>query len=688
MTPTNPTLANRLGSETSPYLLQHKDNPVAWQPWDQDALKAAKTEGKPILLSIGYAACHWCHVMAHESFENDEIAATMNRLFVNIKVDREERLDLDTIYQSALALIGEQGGWPLTMFLTPDGEPFWGGTYFPPAPRFGRPGFPQVLEQLSTIYHQEPEKVANNVKALSKALSRLSKNQAADAITSDQIDQVSAHLAQNFDPTDGGIGQAPKFPQCGLLLLLWRTWKRSGNQPCRNVVELTLKKMCQGGIYDHLGGGFARYAVDRHWLVPHFEKMLYDNAQLIQCLTWAWLDTHNDLYEQRIRETIQWLKREMMALVAPDSDETCDAFAASLDADSEGQEGKFYVWSEAEVNRVLGSDAELFKAAYDVTPHGNWEGVTIFNRSHDPDLKDSDLEARLEEARKRLLAARSKRIRPGWDDKVLADWNSLMIDALATASAVFDEPGWLQMAENAFSFILDKMICTDELRHSWRQGTLKHKALLDDYANLCQAALSLHEVTGKEAYLKQCRDWVGVLDRDYWDPAGDGYFLTSDSAEGLIVRTKTSHDSAVPSGNGVMLSVLARLFYQTGEPAYLDRAESLMKAFSGELARNIFPLGAYLAGCDLLLNGTQIVIIGTRGQADCNRLLKVIFDHCTPNRILQVIAPDVPLPDGHPAQGKAQIDGAATLYLCQGQNCSLPITDADKLAKVLAGPHT
>src|SRR5437763_11353817 len=371
---------NRLGQETSPYLLQHKDNPVHWQPWGPEALQAAEADDKPILLSIGYAACHWCHVMAHESFENPEIAAVMNRDFINIKVDREERPDLDAIYQHALALMGEQGGWPLTMFLTPEGEPFGGGTYFPPEPRWGRPGFPQVLQSLAAAYRDKNDAISTNVAALREALQRLGRPEPGEgvAVTPALLDRVAERLLREVDPIHGGIGTAPKFPQCGIFELLWRAWKRTGTTAYRDAVLRTLTTICQGGIYDHLGGGFARYATDARWLVPHFEKMLYDNAELIDLLTLVWQETRDPLYAHRVAETMGWLQREM---TGPEG-----GFYSSLDADSGHEEGKFYVWSEAEIDAVLGDRAALFKQFYDVTSPGNWEGHTILNRLHSQEL--------------------------------------------------------------------------------------------------------------------------------------------------------------------------------------------------------------------------------------------------------------------------------------------------------------
>ncbi|MFP6743250.1 MAG: thioredoxin domain-containing protein, partial [Alphaproteobacteria bacterium] len=486
--------SNRLGQETSPYLLQHRDNPVHWQPWDEAALAQAARDNKPILLSIGYAACHWCHVMAHESFEHPEIAALMNQLFVTIKVDREERPDLDAIYQSALGMLGEHGGWPLTMFLTPKGEPFWGGTYFPPAPRFGRPGFSDVLRSIHDIYHREPEKVTQNCQALATALESVANRPGGGEITLADSDQVAQRLLSEVDPGHGGLGKAPKFPQTMALELLWRAWRRGGSDELRGAVLLTADRMCQGGIYDHLGGGFARYAVDERWLVPHFEKMLYDNAQLLELLTQLWQETRSPLFKRRAAETADWVLRDMMA---PDG-----GFASAFDADSEGVEGKFYVWTVEEIDQLLGSDAAAFKAAYDVRPDGNWEGNTILNRSHlkpmilDDNSSSADDDDDLGPMRARLLEVRGGRVPPLRDDKVLADWNGLMISALAQAGAVFEHDDWITAAAEAFAFVRDRMgLDDDRLGHAYRADKLGTAAFIDDYASMARAALTLYEVT-------------------------------------------------------------------------------------------------------------------------------------------------------------------------------------------------
>ncbi len=667
---------NALDQETSPYLLQHKDNPVHWQPWGAAAFAEAKASNRPVLLSIGYAACHWCHVMAQESFSDPAIAALMNSLFVNIKVDREERPDLDTIYMHALAIQGEQGGWPLTMFLTPDGDPFWGGTYFPPTRRWGRPGFPEVLRALAEAFRSKPDDIAKSTTAMRAALRQLAETESGGEISLAFTQRIAERLAQEVDRVDGGIGGAPKFPQTGLLELFWRGWKRSGNATLRDAVLVTLDHIAQGGIYDHLGGGFSRYSVDTRWLVPHFEKMLYDNALLIDLLTTVWQETRKPLYAARVAETVGWLAREM---VVPGG-----GFASSLDADSEHVEGKFYVWSADEIDHLLGPRAARFKDVYDVTPAGNWEGHTILNRLQHLDLSDPALEADLAADRAILFAARAPRIRPGLDDKVLADWNGLMIAALVHAASVFQRPDWLTLATDAFRFVTETMSIGDRLSHSWRDGRRRDHAVLDDYATMSRAALALFSATGDPAFLENARRWVATADRHYWDTTAGGYYFTADDGEALIVRTKTAQDNPNPSGNGVLVEVLARLYYLTGDDAYRVRAAATVAAFAGDLSRHLFGYGALLNANELLQDPLNLVVIGDRAAADTTALLDVLHGISLPTMILAVIAPATPLPPSHPAYGKPARDGIATAYVCRGQTCSAPVTDAAGLIAALS----
>jgi uncharacterized protein YyaL (SSP411 family) len=668
-------MTNRLGEATSPYLLQHRANPVDWQPWDDRALAEARARDKPILLSIGYAACHWCHVMAHESFENPAIARVMNEHFVNIKVDREERPDLDQIYQHALALLGQHGGWPLTMFLTPAGEPFWGGTYFPPEARYGRPGLPEVLETVSRIWREERHKVVSNTTALTEALGRLARPEAGRTIEPGFRRQTAKRLVQAFDTIHGGLGGAPKFPQAPILDFLWREALLSGDGAMRHAVLHTLANICQGGIYDHLGGGFARYAVDAFWLVPHFEKMLYDNAQLLALLADAWADTRNPLFATRAAETVAWLEREMMV---------GDAFASSLDADSEGEEGKYYVWEAAEIDRLLGDAAAAFRLAYGVTDSGNWEGKTVLNRLHQPGLLTAEEEESLRASGAILLEARAGRPPPGRDDKVLADWNGLMIAALARASAVFGRADWLERAARAFAFMTREMTSADRLAHSWRAGRSLELAFLDDYAFMAAAALALFESTAGNEYLRQAERWIDRLDADYLDHDQGGYYQVSASATDVLVRTKSAQDGPTPAGNGTLLSVLGRLFCLTGQRRYRDRAEQILRAFSGEALRNPTVHASLLSGTLMLERPVQIVVIGDPAEPACAALRRVALAAALSAGAVLSLAPEQDLPDGHPAIGKGQLGSRATAYVCPGQTCRLPITDPDELATALA----
>ncbi|MDR3500653.1 MAG: thioredoxin domain-containing protein [Parvibaculum sp.] len=665
---------NFLSDETSPYLLQHKDNPVHWRPWGEAALAEARAQRKPILLSIGYAACHWCHVMAHESFEDEATAEVMNRLFVPIKVDREERPDIDTIYMSALQMLGEQGGWPLTMFLTPDGEPFWGGTYFPKEANYGRPGFIAVLEEVARLFRDEPNKIDKNRTALVKGLAAQAAHVHPGEPTPEILDTVADKFMTLMDPVHGGIRGAPKFPQTPLLVFLWRTHLRTGRDDLRAAVTRALDHICEGGIYDHLGGGFARYSVDERWLAPHFEKMLYDNAQLLSLLASAWAETQKPLYARRARETVEWLFREM---TVPEG-----AFAASLDADSEGEEGRFYVWSEKEIDALLGPDSARFKKAYDVSAHGNWKHTNILNRLARAETGvTEDEEKSLAPLRAKLLAARAHRIRPGFDDKVLSDWNGLMIAALAEAGAAFAEPAWIAAAARAFAFVKSRMIRDGRLHHAWREEKLQHRAMADGLANMTAAALALAEATDDAAYVADAENFIAELDAHYRDEKNGGYFFTADDAGALIVRTRTVSDNATPAANGVLPGLLTKLSLLTGKTGYLIRADEIIRTFAGELSHNIFPLGSYLASFETRLWPIQIVLIGTREETEAMR--RTSLDLALPTRILSRIDAGASLPENHPAHGKRAIDGKPTAYVCMGEACSLPIADSDALRAAL-----
>ena len=667
---------NRLSRETSPYLVQHRDNPVHWWAWGDEALAEAKRSGKPILLSVGYAACHWCHVMAHESFEDDATASVMNELFVNIKVDREERPDVDAIYMGALHALGEQGGWPLTMFLTSDAEPFWGGTYFPKDARFGRPAFVQVLRQVARIYTQEPDKVRQNADALRTKLQPAPSRSAAEPPSDAALADLSTRMLQAVDPVNGGIRGAPKFPQTQFFGFLWRAGLRYGLADPLEAVELTLTHIAQGGIYDHLGGGFSRYSTDERWLVPHFEKMLYDNALLIELMTEAWRETRSPLYAMRVEETVGWLLREMRSE---------GAFAASLDADSEGVEGKFYVWTKAEIEEVLGAaDARVFARVYDVTPDGNWEGHTILNRINSLELHDEATERRLASMRAKLLVRRDTHIRPGFDDKVLADWNGLMIAALANAADAFDRSDWLAAAIAAFNFVSTRMTSGGRLLHAFRAGVAKAPASAPDYANMIGGCLALANFTGKDEYIAQAQAWTDVLDRHYWAEDLGGYYFAADDTSDLILRPFSSQDDATPNANGVMVANLMALYLWTGEERYRDRAEAMLKAFAGAVAENVFGHAGLLSAALEVIAPTQIVLIVPEG-GDARELRRALAQMSLPGAVVQEVAEADAraLPPGSPAHGKTAIDNKPTAYVCIGPQCSLPVTEAAALVEAV-----
>jgi len=663
---------NRLAGETSPYLLQHQHNPVDWWPWGPEALAEAQKTGKPILLSIGYAACHWCHVMAHESFEDEATAAVMNELFVSIKVDREERPDIDQIYMNALHLLGEQGGWPLTMFLTPDGAPVWGGTYFPKTAQYGRASFTDVLRELARIFRDEPDKIAANKEALTHGLGERKSADAA-SIGVSELDNAAASIARATDPTHGGLRGAPKFPQCTMLEFLWRAGARTGDERFFITTNLALTQMSQGGIYDHLGGGYARYSVDAKWLVPHFEKMLYDNAQILDMLALEHARAPNELYRQRAEETIGWLKREMLTKEG--------GFSSSLDADSEGEEGKFYVWSQPEIAQLLGpDDATFFAAKYGVSAEGNFEGHNILNRLDDGSDTATEAE-QLAALRAILFRAREKRVHPGLDDKILADWNGLTIAALAHAANAFGRPDWLTLACTVFGFVTTTMSRRDRLGHSWRAGKLLQPALASDLAAMIRAALALHEATGDHLFLDHAVLWQADLDTHYGDPQHGGYFLTSDDAEGLILRPHSSVDDAIPNHVGLSAQNLARLAVLTGEERWRRQLDMLFSRMLPLAAANMFGHLSLLNALDLYLTGAEIVVTGQGEGADALLKAARALPHAT-TIVLHVPDPSS-LPPLHPAADKITPQGEASAFVCRGQTCSLPVTEPNALAALV-----
>ena len=663
---------NRLARETSPYLLQHKHNPVAWWPWGPEALAEAQRLDKPILLSVGYAACHWCHVMAHESFEDAGTAAVMNDLFVNIKVDREERPDIDQIYMAALHHLGEQGGWPLTMFLTPKGEPVWGGTYFPKTSRFGRPAFVDVLHEVSRLFREERHKIDQNRDALMERLEARARPAGQVVIGAKELDQLASQVAGAFDQRHGGLRGAPKFPNAALYELVWRAGFRTGDERLFKLIEHTLEHICEGGIYDHLGGGFSRYSVDEKWLVPHFEKMLYDNAQLLELLALAHGRSGQPLYRQRAVETVGWLKREMTTREG--------AFSASLDADSEGEEGKFYVWSLAEVEQTLGpEEAAFFVQHYDVTAGGNFEGHNIINLlNHLP--RSTDVEAKLAMLRSKLFMLRETRIRPGLDDKVLADWNGLMIAALANAGSALEQPDWIEMADNAFDFIVQSMTKGDRLGHSWREGRLLYPGLASDFANMIRAALALYEATGRRARLDQALAWQRAFDTHYANPGNGGYFLTADDAEGLVVRPASTSDDATPNPNAIAAQNLLRLAVLAGDDQWREKADRLIEGVLAAEGGNVLAHAALLNAVDMRLNAAEIVVTGPDHARFAAMALRLPYL----NRIVLRAPEASALPAHHPARAKIAAGPTSAAFICVGETCSLPVADPEKIGDVVA----
>ncbi|MDR3536641.1 MAG: thioredoxin domain-containing protein [Acetobacteraceae bacterium] len=666
---------NRLGREMSPYLLQHAGNPVHWRAWGPDALAEAAHDRKPILLSVGYAACHWCHVMAHESFEDPETAALMNRLFVNIKVDREERPDIDYLYMSALQGLGEQGGWPLTMFLNPEGAPFWGGTYFPPQPRWGRPSFRQVLQGVADAWHSGQDAVAKNIAALRQLMADQAEATPGGLLTPAQLDAVAAAYRKLNDPDFGGLRGAPKFPNPPIFRFLWQDAFRTGQPDGKAMLHLMLQRMSQGGIYDHLGGGYARYSTDSEWLVPHFEKMLYDNAQLLDLLSLAHADCPNPLYAQCAAETVGWLLRDMTAMPVDGR----AAFAASEDADSEGEEGRFYVWTEAEIDKRLGPQAPAFKQAYDVTPAGNWEGQVILRRI--TPFGTAAEEAALAAARLVLFDVRANRVRPGRDDKVLADWNGLAIAALVRAASVFGQPAWIDRAAEAFAFVEAVMAGPGgRIAHAWR-GRISAAGLLDDQACMARAALSLFEATGRDAYLEAALRLVNAADQGFADGLG-GYFITaSDATDVPLGRPRVTADTATPSGMAVMAEVLARLAHLTGEPDWRNRTEALLRTCSGD-PRALSGMPGILAATDLLEEAASVVVAGPEDDPGRHALVAAARASPYPAVVLQQVAGTHTLAVTHPAHGRLARESAVA-YLCRRSVCGLPVTDPQVLAQML-----
>ncbi len=677
-------MSNRLAKETSPYLKQHAENPVDWYPWGAEAVERARREDKPILLSVGYSACHWCHVMEKESFEDPETAAEMNEKFVNIKVDREERPDLDQIYQNAVQLfIRRGGGWPLTMFLSPDGVPFYGGTYFPPEDRHGIPAFRQVLAAVEQVWREKRQEVVATGADVVSILQRTgTPTAAAQEIDPALIEKGAEGLASIFEPRHGGFGGAPKFPATMSLEILLRHGEATGDRSYIDRVAFTLMKMGQGGIYDQLGGGFHRYSVDDRWLVPHFEKMLYDNVLLPPLYFALWRLLGDEFYRRIGAETLDWILREM---TAPEG-----AFYSTLDADSEGVEGKFYVWSRREVQDLLGEDAELFGHYYDVTDGGNWEEKNILHvdRPVETLAKEFSLDRdaifeRLSRARQKLLAKREERVRPARDEKVLTSWNGLALSAFAAGYEATGDPRYLAAAERAAEFLLATLRKEGRLLRTAKDGVAKLNAYLDDYAFLANGLADLFEAGGDSRYLAAAEELAVVMVDQFADREG-GFYFTSRDHETLIARLKTAIDQSIPSGNAIAARLLLRLYWLTERQEWHDLAEKTLKLFLATAQENPFGMGAMLVTADFYLRKPkEIVIVGKKGDPMRTELVRKVHSLFLPNRVLLAVEPGTEEPKL--AHGKMPVDSRATVYVCRNFTCSPPLTDWESVRLLLTG---
>jgi uncharacterized protein len=650
-------MPNRLINETSPYLLQHAHNPVDWYAWGPEALERAAKEDKLILLSIGYSACHWCHVMEHESFENDSIAAIMNRNFVNIKVDREERPDLDQIYMTAVQMMTGSGGWPMTMFLLPTGTPIFGGTYFPPEDRYGRPGFRRILETIADAYRTQRAEISANASNFREQLSRQAFQKDASAtVDASVLDMAYRAIGNRFDPREGGFGGAPKFPPAMNIDFLIRYHHRTGDEHALHMITLTLDKMAYGGMYDQVGGGFHRYSTDDHWLVPHFEKMLYDNALLAR----VYLDAHralkDPLYKRIAEETLDFVVREMRA---PDG-----AFYSTQDADSEGVEGKFYVWSLDEFRAVVGEDADSLAAYFDVTSHGNWEETNILHVTSEP---DNALQNKIEAAKKKLYAAREKRVKPGRDEKVLTDWNGLMLRAFADAAAALGRDDYRAVAEANANFILNTLWDGNRLLHSYKDGRARFNGYLDDYANLADGLFALYELTFDYKWLEAA---VRISDRMielFWDDENGGFYFTGNDHEALLTRTKDFFDNATPSGNSVAADVLVRMAAVLDRQDYRKKAEDIFLTAAGFMKQYASGFGRMLGAVDFYVGPSQeIALIGS-----AENFISSLRTRFMPRTVVAAGSDDrIAL-----LRNRPMMNGQPTAYVCENFACKQPVTD-------------
>jgi uncharacterized protein YyaL (SSP411 family) len=677
-------MPNRLIDETSPYLLQHAHNPVDWYAWGEEALARARAEDRPILLSIGYSACHWCHVMERESFENPEIAAMMNALFVNIKVDREERPDLDGIYMQAVQAMTGHGGWPMTVFLTPEGVPFYGGTYFPPEDRGQHPGFPRVLYGVAEAYRDRRGEVDRNAAQLRQMLQRKIVPQQQGPLTPDLLDRAVQGVLSSLDWAEGGFGGAPKFPQPMSLELLLRGYARTGAKQALDAVELTLDKMAAGGIYDQLGGGFHRYAVDRIWLVPHFEKMLYDNAQLARAYLQAYLVTGKPRYRQVVEETLEYVRREM---THPEG-----GFYSTQDADSEGEEGKFFVWTVDEVDRLLGpEDGPLFRAYFDVTPGGNFEHKNILHTTEPLEqvaerlgVTPERLHEAVERGRPILHAAREQRVHPGRDEKVLTAWNGMMLRAFAEAGAALERDEWLATATSNAEFVLRDLWQDGRLLRTWKDGRAKLNGYLEDYANYADGLVALYEATFDPRWLNAARAIADVILDKFADQESGGFYDTASDHEQLVTRPKDVFDNATPAGSSVAADVLSRLALLTDDAHYREAVEGVMTVLGTVASEHPTSFARLLCAADFTIGRPrEIAIVGPADSDETRALRRAVFGRFLPNRVVAGASGT-----GYPAripllQDRPLRDGKPTAYVCEGYVCQAPVTTPEALTAQL-----
>jgi uncharacterized protein YyaL (SSP411 family) len=662
---------NRLARETSPYLLQHAHNPVDWYPWGEEAFARARAEDKPVLLSVGYSACHWCHVMERESFENPAIAAVMNGGFVNVKVDREERPDVDHIYMQAVQSMTGHGGWPMTVFLAPDGTPFYGGTYFPPEDRHGLPGFPKLLAAIADAWRSRRAEVMQSGRELAASLAQTDRlRHAATLLSADILFAAFQGVSAQFDEEWGGLGGAPKFPQPMIWEFALRFGKRSGNEYARRMVHTTLVRMARGGMYDQLGGGFARYAVDAHWLVPHFEKMLYDNAQLASLYLHGWLAFGDAECRRVCEETLDYVLRDMT--------HPAGGFYSAEDADSEGHEGKFYVWTADEIRAVLGADADRALAYWGVDRGPNFEGRNILYAAGEP---DPDAIAPL---RRRLLDTRARRVRPGRDDKVLAGWNGLACRAFAEAGRALGRADYVAAAVRNAEFVLGAMRVDGRLQRTWKDGQARLKGYLEDYAMVAGALVEVYEATFERRWLDAARELADEMLRLFWDDTLEGFYDTGRDHEQLIVRPRNLYDNAVPCGTSTAVEVLLRLAVLTGDGAYEARALTALRPLADLLGRHPTAFGRFLCALDFHVGPkVEVAVVTAAGRGE--PLTPEIFGRFLPNRVVagrsagdERAAAGVPL-----LEGRGTVDGKTTAYVCQNYACQLPVTDAAALARQL-----